>query len=317
MTRTASRNRPSRPLAAAALAAALAAPAVLAPRPLRAGPGEPIALWPDGVPQEGLAPGQSAGADPAGGPTLTPYLPAAEKATGAAVVVCPGGGYGTLADHEGRPVAEWLNAIGAAGFVLRYRHAPRWMHPAPLADASRAMRIVRSRAAEWGIRPDRIGILGFSAGGHLASSAGTHFDAGRSGAADPVERASCRPDFMVLVYPVITMGAATHGGSRRNLLGPEPKPELLELMSSEKQVTGDTPPTFLVHTADDGAVPVANSLLLAEALGKAGVPFELHVFGHGPHGFGLGGSDPVLSSWPGLCAAWLKARGILVPGAAK
>jgi acetyl esterase/lipase len=233
------------------------------------------------------------------------------------VVVCPGGGYGTLADHEGKPVAEWLNSIGVTGFVLKYRHAPRWRHPAPLADASRAIRIVRARAAEWGIRPDRIGILGFSAGGHLASSAGTHFDAGRADATDPIERASSRPDFMVLIYPVITMGNGTHGGSRNNLLGPDPKPELLELLSSERQVKPETSPAFIVHTADDEAVPVANSLLLSEAMARAKAPFELHVFASGPHGFGLGGKDPVLSSWPGLCAGWLKGRGVLDRGTTK
>lgn len=262
----------------------------------------PIVLWTDGAPG-------AAGTEPADVPTLTPYLAPKDKATGAAVVVCPGGGYGGLADHEGRPIAEWLNSVGVSGFVLKYRLAPRHRHPAPLQDAGRAIRTIRARAAEWGIKPDRIGILGFSAGGHLASTAGTHFDAGRPDAADPVERVSSRPDLMVLVYPVITLRDATHRGSRTNLLGPSPDPALIALLSNEEQVTRETPPAFLVHTSNDAAVPCENSILFASALRKAGVPFELHLYERGPHGFGLGGKDPSLSSWPGLCAHWLKLHG--------
>src|SRR5918912_995286 len=187
---------------------------------------QPIKLWPD------AAPG-AIGNEPADVPTITPYLPPRERATGAAVVVCPGGGYGHLADHEGRPVAEWLNSIGVISFVLKYRIAPRYHHPSPMLDAQRALRTVRARAAEWGIDPQRIGILGFSAGGHLASTAATHFDAGNRAANDPVERASSRPDLLVLVYPVITMRERTHPGSKRYLLGPNPSPAEVALLSNE------------------------------------------------------------------------------------
>jgi acetyl esterase/lipase len=277
--------------------ACLASAAVVAGEPLT-----PLVLWQDGAPG-------AAGKEPADIPTLTPYLAPKEKATGAAVVVCPGGGYGGLADHEGRPIAEWLNSAGISGFVLKYRLGPRYHHPAPLQDAGRAIRTVRARAAEWGIKPDRIGIIGFSAGGHLASTAGTHFDGGRPDAADPIEKVSSRPDLMILVYPVITMGDVTHGGSRNNLLGPSPDPALIALLSNERQVTRETPPAFLVHTTDDAAVPCENSILFASALRKAGVPCELLLFERGPHGFGLGGKDPSLSTWPGLCAAWLKLHG--------
>jgi acetyl esterase/lipase len=249
------------------------------------------------------------GQEPDDIPVLIPYLPPKEKATGAAIVICPGGGYRNLAEHEGRPVAEWLNSIGMAGFVLKYRHAPRYMHPAPLQDATRALRTVRARATEWHLNTDRIGILGFSAGGHLASSAGTHFDAGRPDAPDPIERVSSRPDLMILIYPVITMKAQTHSGSKRNLLGPDPKPELVALLSNEEQVTKETPPAFLVHTVTDAGVPCENSLLFAAALRKAGVPHELHLYERGPHGFGLGGKDPILASWPRRCADWLRLHG--------
>jgi acetyl esterase/lipase len=262
---------------------------------------EPITLWPNGAPG-------AVGNEPADIPTLTPYFPK-EKATGAAIIVCPGGGYSHLADHEGGPVAEWLNSIGIAAFVLKYRLGPRYHHPAPMQDAERAIRTVRARAAEWKIDPKRIGILGFSAGGHVASTAGTHFDSGQQGSVDLIERVSSRPDLMVLVYPVITMRAMTHAGSKHLLLGDNPPDELVALMSNEEQVTKETPPTFLVHTANDAAVPVENSLHFAEALRKAGVPFELHVYERGPHGFGLGGNDAVLQSWPRRCADWLRLQG--------
>ena len=262
----------------------------------------PVVLWPDGAPG-------ALGKEPADVPTLTPYLPPPGTATGGAVVVCPGGGYGALADHEGRPVAEWLNSLGIAGFVLKYRIAPRYHHPAPLQDAARAVRTVRARAAEWGVKPDRIGILGFSAGGHLASTAGTHFAAGSAEAQDPVERVSSRPDCMILVYPVITMRAATHAGSRNNLIGPNPDEAMVALMSNEEQVTRDTPPAFLIHTVEDKAVPYENSLLFVAALRKAGVPHEFHLYEKGQHGFGMASGDPVLSSWPKRCADWLRLRG--------
>ena len=265
-------------------------------------------LWPGGAPG-------AFGADDVDKPSLTIFLPPAGRATGSAVVICPGGGYGFLAvDHEGKQIAQWLNSMGIAAFMLKYRLGPRYRHPAPLQDAQRAIRLVRTRAPEWGVDPMRVGILGFSAGGHLASTAATHFDDGRPNASDPVERQGSRPDFAVLAYPVISLvDPPAHSGSRRNLLGEPPDPALVELLSNERQVTPRTPPTFLFHTADDAAVPVANSLLFFEALLKAGVPAELHVFPHGKHGVGLAGSDPALSAWPRLCATWMDGLGLLKP----
>jgi acetyl esterase/lipase/enterochelin esterase-like enzyme len=263
-------------------------------------------LWPQGAPG-------AVGNEPADRPTLTRYLSPADMATGAAVVVCPGGGYGALADdHEGRQVANWLNKLGVAAFVLKYRIAPRYHHPAPLQDAQHAIRTVRAHAKEWHVDPARIGIWGFSAGGHLASTAGTHFDDGKPEAEDLVERVSCRPDFLILAYPVITFTESSmHRGSRNNLLGSDPDPKLVEELSNEKQVTARTPPTFLFHTnADRGVVP-ENSVLFYLALRKAGVPAELHIYEKGPHGVGLAPKDPILSSWPDRLAAWLKGRGLL------
>ena len=265
-------------------------------------PGTPIVLWPNGAPG-------AKGNEPLDIPTLTPYLPSKEKATGAAIIVCPGGGYTHLADHEGGPVAEWLNSIGVAAFVLKYRLGPRYQHPAPLLDAARAIRLVRTRAAEWALDPGHIGILGFSAGGHVASTIGTHFDSGNATAADPTDRASSKPNLMILIYPVITMRDKTHAGSKKNLLGDNPSPELVTLLSNDEQVTKETPPTFLVHTTTDNAVPVENSISFATALRKAGVPFELHLYERGPHGFGLGGKDPILATWPDRCADWLRVHG--------
>jgi acetyl esterase/lipase len=262
----------------------------------------PIVLWPGGAPG-------SVGNEPVDIPTLTPYLPPKDKMTGAAIIVCPGGGYTHLADHEGGPVAEWLNSLGVTAFVLKYRLGPRYHHPAPMQDAARAIRIVRARAAEWGLDPQRIGILGFSAGGHLASTAGTHFDSGNSNAADPIERVSSKPNLMILIYPVITMRDKTHAGSRKSLLGDNPGPELVALLSNDEQVTKETPPAFLVHTSNDEAVPVENSLLFVSALRRASVPFEFHLYERGPHGFGLGGKDPILATWPDRCAGWLRLHG--------
>jgi acetyl esterase/lipase len=247
-------------------------------------------------------------------PWMTPFLPAKERATGTAVVVCPGGGYGHIAmDHEGVATARWLNDIGVAAFLLKYRHRKTgYGHPAPMLDVQRALRMVRARADEWNVKPDRVGVLGFSAGGHLASTAGTHFAPGDPGAEDPVERVACRPDFMVLIYPVISLAEDfTHKGSRRNLLGENPDPALVEKLSNERQVTPLTPPTFLVHTDEDKGVPVENSLAFYAALRKAKVPAELHVFEKGPHGFGLGKPDMAASAWPELCEKWLRARGLL------
>lgn len=264
--------------------------------------GAPIVLW------SGGAPG-ALGHEPIDTPTITPYVAPKASSTGAAIIICPGGGYQHLADHEGRPVAEWLNTLGITAFVLKYRLGPKYHHPTQLQDAARAMRTVRSRAAEWGVDPKRIGILGFSAGGHLASTLGTHFDSGKPDSSDPVERASSRPDLMILIYPVITMRGLTHSGSKTNLIGKEPSPELVALLSNEEQVTKETPPAFLVHTMNDAAVPVENSINFAMALRKAGVPFEFHLYERGPHGFGLAQKDPILATWPGRCADWLGLHG--------
>ena len=265
--------------------------------------GSVVRLW------KGNAPGAQSNAD-ADVPTLTVYR--AEKPNGAAVVVCPGGGYHGLAPHEGKPVAEWLNGIGVTSFVLKYRLGPKYHHPIMMQDVNRAIRIVRANAANWQLDPHRIGVLGFSAGGHLASTAVTHFDDGKEDADEPIERVSSRPDFGVLVYPVITMAEPfVHKGSRTNLLGESPNEESIELMSSEKQVTDKTPPCFLVHSSSDKVVPFQNSLMFAEALEKHHVPVELHVFDHGAHGFGLGGKDEALSQWPDLCALWMDHHGWL------
>jgi acetyl esterase/lipase len=262
---------------------------------------EVVPLWSNGAPG-------AVGTNPEDIPTLTLYFPK-EKSNGAAVIVCPGGGYSHLANHEGSPVAEWLNSLGITAFVLKYRLGPRYHHPAPLQDAARAIRTVRSRASEWKLDPKRIGILGFSAGGHVASTAGTHFDSGNMSATDPVDRLSSRPDLMILIYPVVTMGPLTHGGSKRLLIGENAPAEMIKLLSNEEQVTKETPPVFLVHTANDSAVPVENSMNLAAALRRSGVPFEIHIYERGRHGFGLGANDPVLSTWPARCADWLKLQG--------
>jgi acetyl esterase/lipase len=265
-----------------------------------------LLLWPDGAPG-------AVGNEERDKPSLTVFPPPADRANGTAVVICPGGGYGGLAiDHEGKQVAQWLNGHGVAAFVLKYRLGPRYHHPAPLQDAQRALRSVRARAAEWHVDPQRIGIWGFSAGGHLASTAGTHFDAGRPDATDPSERVSCRPDFLILAYPVITLKPPyAHLGSRNNLLGKDPDPKLVESLSNDTQVTRQTPPTFLFHTdADRGVVP-ENSVLFYLALRAAKVPAELHIYEKGPHGVGLAPRDAALSTWPDRLAAWMKGRGLL------
>jgi len=215
-------------------------------------------------------------------------------------------------DHEGKQVCEWLNSIGVAGIILKYR-LPRngYLHPVPLHDAQQAIRTVRSRADQLNIKPDKIGIMGFSAGGHLASTAGTHFDIGFPNSTDPMLRISSRPDFMVLVYPVVTMKAYTHQGSKNNLLGPHPSDELVALLSNEEQVYPFTPPAFLIHTFADKAVPVENSVQLFSALRANGVETEMHIFQRGPHGFGMNKNDPILAQWPNLCADWMRVRGII------
>jgi len=264
----------------------------------------PAPLW------TSSAPG-AVGSGPEDTPTISLYRPAT-AATGAAFVVCPGGGYSRLADHEGHNVAVWLNGIGVSAFVLKYRLGPRYRHPAPLQDVTRAIRTVRARANEWGVDPGRIGVIGFSAGGHLASTVATQFDAGNPGAADPVERVSGRPDVAVLAYPVISMEEGiAHAGSRNNLLGPNPSAELVQALSTDRRVTARTPPTFLFHTADDVGVVVENSLRFAAALRAAKVPNELHVFETGRHGVGLAPDNPVLSAWPRLLESWLRTRGFV------
>ena len=264
-------------------------------------------LWPHGAPG-------AKGDRPQDKPTLTISLPDADKANGAAVIVCPGGGYGALAvDHEGRQIAEWFNARGVAAFILEYRHHGRGSgHPAPLDDAQRAIRTVRARAAEWKVDPARIGIMGFSAGGHLASTAGTHFDRGNPSAEDPIAKASCRPDFLILCYAVIAFDEPySHSGSQRNLLGTNPPAKLVRSLSNEKQVTKETPPTFLFHTDEDAGVPSENSIYFYLALRKAGVPAELHVFRPGQHGLGLAAKTPGTSEWPKCLEGWLKSQGWL------
>jgi acetyl esterase/lipase len=238
---------------------------------------------------------------------------AARVATGTGVIVAPGGGYGNLAmDHEGRQVASWFNAMGVTAFVLKYRLGPRYHHPIELGDAQRAIRLVRANADTFGVRADRIGMMGFSAGGHLTATAGTHFDAGKADAPDPIDRASSRPDFLILGYPVISFDPAIkHAGSERNLLGEHPDPALVADLSNELRVTAQTPPTFLFHTTNDPGVPVENSVRFYLALVKAKVPAEMHLFENGPHGVGLALGDPALSVWPTLLLNWLRARGLL------
>ena len=266
-------------------------------------------LWPDGAPG-------AKGTEDGDKPSITIYLPAKDKANGAAVVIFPGGGYGHLAmDHEGHQIAEWLNSFGVAGFIVKYRHSRSgagYGHPAPLQDAQRAVRTVRSGTKKWNIDPDRIGIMGFSAGGHLASSAGTHFKQRYSEVKDEIDRASCRPDFMILMYPVVSFTESfTHKGSRRNLLGENPDAELVENLSNEKQVTPETPPTFLVHADDDKAVPPENSIYFYLALRKADVPAEMHIYEKGGHGFGPGADKGAVSSWMLRCSDWMRGRGLL------
>jgi acetyl esterase/lipase len=272
---------------------------------LHAAPLAPLPLWPAGAPG-------ALGDNDDDKPTLTAFLPAPEKATGAAIVVCPGGGYGRLAPHEGAGYAEWLAEHGIAGIVLKYRLGSKgYRHPAMLNDAARAMRLTRSQAAAWKIDTKRVGIMGSSAGGHLASTLLTHSDAGKADATDPVERRSSRPDLGILCYAVISMGPNTHNGSRKNLLGENPPPELVERLSNEKQVTRKTPPCFIWHTWEDSAVKVENSLDFAAALRKNNVPFDLHIYQNGGHGMGLGGgrAGGERHPWAADCLFWLKAQG--------
>jgi len=266
-----------------------------------------VPLWPDGAPG---ALGHAA----TDIPTLTPYLPDPTNATGAAMVICPGGGYEHLAPHEGNDYALWLNQHGITCFVLKYRLGSSGYHyPAEFQDVTRAVRWVRAHADEYEINPKRVGIMGSSAGGHLAATLLTHFDAGDTNSADPVERESSRPDLGILCYPVISMGEYTHSGSKQNLLGSNPAPELVKLLSNELQVTPATPPSFLWTMFGDKVVPVENTFLFAEALQKNRVPFDLHVYAQGWHGMGLVDKPPFAHPhpWADDCLFWLKAQGFV------
>jgi len=273
-----------------------------------------IELWPEGVPD--LRANAGPEIDAAGGrisnvsnPTLTVFAPLAGTANGTAVVVCPGGGYVWLStDHEGKVPAQWFNSLGVTAFVLKYR-LKEYGQPAPLRDVLRAIRLVRSRAKDFGVRPDRIGVMGFSAGGHLAASAATLFDSpeGRTGPA--LDDTSGRPDFVMLLYPVIIMQPPyAHMGSRNALLGKDPAPDLVQHLSLELQVTKNTPPAFIVQGENDRTVPVENSIMFYQALRRAGVPAEIHLFANGPHGFGLNPNLGPISDWPKLCETWMRAN---------
>lgn len=262
-------------------------------------PSASIPLWPDAPPKSSP--------DDSFRPYIEPFLVDTAEPRGA-VLVCPGGGYGNRAEHEGVPIAQRLNEAGLHAFVVQYRVAPN-RHPAPISDAARALRIVRYNAEKWKVKPDHIAILGFSAGGHLTASLGIHYASVEPLVDDTIEKISCRPDAFIPCYPVISSGDFVHRGSFDNLLGPDASQEMLDFMSLEKHVTKDTPPAFLWHTASDEGVPVENSLLLALALAKNDVPFELHVYPNGRHGLGLAPEDPHVATWMNLCCEWLIGMG--------
>ena len=246
-------------------------------------------------------------------PTLTPFL-VRSNAPAPAIVVLPGGGYGGLAQHEGLDYALWLNQQGLNAFVVKYRLGSHgYRHPVMLQDAARAVRLVRARAADWGVDPARVGIIGSSAGGHLASTLLTQFDPGNPEATDPIDRLSSRPDLGILCYPVISMGEFTHGGSKNNLLGSTPDPKLVELLSNELQVKKTTPPCFVWHTWEDKAVKVENALMFASSLQKAGVPFDLHIYQQGRHGIGINDKPPFPNPhpWTRDLLFWLRAQKFL------
>lgn len=281
-----------------------------------------ITLWPQGIPgvvlnnnyteRTTVTDGINTRFERVTSPALFPYLPAKESATGTAVLICPGGGYSALAfNHEGHAIAKWLNDNGIAGIILKYRLPSDLIMKdktvGPLQDAQEALRTIRRNAAKWNIDPDKIGVMGFSAGGHLASTLSTHYS---DKVYEPADTVSARPDFSILIYPVITMDSSfTHAGSRRNLLGPEPSAELIAKYSNEKQVNKKTPPAFMVHSMDDKTVPVKNSIVYYEALVKYSIPSELHMFRVGGHGYGMAGGKETQSAWPELCINWLKASG--------
>lgn len=270
----------------------------------------PFPLWP------GSPPGALGNDKERDIPGLTPYVPAAGNNQGAAMIICPGGGYGHLAAHEGADYALWLSEQGITCFVLQYRLGTHgYQHPVMLYDIQHAIRYVRSHATSWGVDTGRIGVMGSSAGGHLAATAMTHFDAGNADSTDAVERVSSRPDLGILCYPVISMGYSTHGGSRSNLLGPTPSPQLIELLSNELQVTEQTPPCFIWHTRDDEAVKVENSLEFASVLQRNGVAFDLHIYQQGRHGLGLGAAytpgqthAEMLHPWTQNLLHWLRVQ---------
>ena len=245
-------------------------------------------------------------------PMIYIFLPTREKATGTAVLICPGGGYAALAfGHEGNAIASWLNDNGIAGIILKYRLPSDLIMKdksiGPLQDAQEAMRIIRRNAVAWNIDPKKVGVIGFSAGGHLASTLSTHYADKVYDVADTI---SARPDFSLLIYPVITMDSSfTHAGSRKNLIGENTSDKAVKSFSNELQVNEKTPPAFMVHSADDQTVPVKNSIVYYEQLVKYKIPSELHIFQKGGHGYGLGGSKDTQSAWPGLCINWLKASG--------
>lgn len=256
-------------------------------------------LWPSGAPD-------AVGTVTLDQPSVMAFPAPRASANGTAVVIFPGGGYTHLAtEKEGTKIAVWLNTLGVSAFVVTYRLGPRYHHPTMLYDAQRAIRTVRARAREWGVDSARVGVMGFSAGGHLASTLSTHADAGT--ARDAIDSVRALPDFQILMYPVITMRApSAHNGSRAQLLGEAPTDLMADSLSNELQVTSKTPPTFLVHATDDRVVPVENSLLFYAALRAANVPVELHIFQTGGHGFGMAPDDPALAMWMPLCAAWLR-----------
>jgi acetyl esterase/lipase len=274
------------------------------------GAGKTMLLWPGGAPG-------AQGDEDVDKPSLTVFLPLAANATKTAVVVAPGGSYTHLSmEKEGYAIARWLNERGVAAFVLQYRLGPKYHHPVELEDAQRAIRMVRANAAEYGIAADRVGMWGFSAGGHLAATVGTKFDAGKADASDVVERQGSKPDFLILAYPVITFHEPDlHRPSLKNLLGDTPDPALVDSLSAETQVTKETPPTFLFATTKDPTVPVENSLDFYRALERAGVPAELHLFDYANHGCGLCGSIVPLSAWPAQLRNWLVQRGWIPPNA--
>lgn len=283
-----------------------------------------IKLWPDGVPgsikndtyaeEPTITNGEPTRYVRVTEPTLTVFLPPEEKAAGTAVLICPGGGYATLAfSHEGYAIARWLNENGIAGIILKYRLPSDLIMKdksvGPLQDAQEALRIIRRHSAEWNINPRKIGVIGFSAGGHLASTLSTHYDEKVYEAKDTT---SARPDFSILVYPVITFDVSfTHAGSRRNLIGENPSEEAIKYFSNELQINEKTPPAFLVHSGDDKGVPVKNSIVYYQGLQKYNIPSELHVFQKGGHGYGLSVDNGTQSAWPTLCISWLKSAGLL------